>query len=288
MKISYLYILCFLISCNSVPQKKINKITKKEVKEEQCVRKNDLVKDTVFSESDILASIYYDSNNKIRKAKLFVQLDERSGLIKTQNDIHNVSLTIGHVEGDSINFKHISINSGWNYSLQKKLLILDVDLTDAKLDTLSIIHLLTIVDEQRDGHIKIVQSSPYFYNSTMEYLEVENTYLDYVAFKSCAVVKKVLSKKNGFIEKVRITVKVNQNIDDIDYIEINLNKDIKLNFVCSIVAGKDIDFDFIDHDCKLESMLKMEAEYLQLDVNILKLKLQNINHLSVKLNDIKY
>ena len=252
-----------------------------------CDKVDKLVLDTVFNNTSILTSFYYDKDCKIQRLELITKLDERSGTIENQENIKNISLTTGLLK-DSIYRVNIPFEDKLYYlDSNKNLLFTEIHFDKPFFDSINFIELKTFVEKVNISGEKIVISDSYFYNDTAELLEIENTYLDYDAFKKRKVVSKVISVNNKTIDTLMLTVKVVQNIDDIKKIDISINNKLNLNFKSSIKANFK-DFKTESNGYQLVSFLKMSPKFVQIKLKIEKADFKEINKVDIKFNNKEY
>jgi len=232
--------------------------------------------------SDIKASVVYNNKCKIYKVSVTTRLDSRSGNIESVSNLNNLTVKLG-VFKDTIVNRKIDPNN-IQFSSDDNILNFDISFDLPFLDTLDVIY-LTMLNRTSDG--KRFISKPYFYNETAKILDVDSTYLDYKMFKNSNVVTKALSFKGGKIEKLRITVKVKQIIEEITDIRISLNNLYELNFKSSIVASNNESL-LVSNDCILENMLKVDPKFLQLDLDVENKNISKISDIHLELNDNIY
>lgn len=264
-------------------------LSKRDVKPtiSACDKENRIVLDTVFKNTPILTSMYYNENCKIQKLELITQLDERSGSIQSQDEIKNVSVITGFL-GDTIHRFTIGPEDKlFHFNKKDNILLTELVFAQPFLDSINILELQTFASNEDFSDGKIMISDSYLYNNTAKLLDIDRTYLDYAAFKNQNINTKIISVKENTIDTLMITVQVNQIIDDIEMIDISLNKKVKLNYKSSIKADFK-NFKRESNGCMLVSFLKMSPKFIQLKVDIEKADLKEISEIILRLNDVEY
>ena len=104
-----------------------------------CYKKDIVVKDIIFDKSEILTSVYYDDNCKIKKIKLITLLDERSGDFEKIND---VIFSIGVLKDTIVNV--IIPGDSTKIIKNKKILSFNYTFKTPFLDSINYINLETI------------------------------------------------------------------------------------------------------------------------------------------------
>ncbi|MDO6761520.1 hypothetical protein Q4566_15010 [Tamlana sp. 2_MG-2023] len=248
-----------------------------------CKKNNFISKDTTFFNSEILSSVYFNSECKINKIKLFVLLDDRSGNLKDTTDLNDVVIKLGFHPDTLINI----IIPGKQTSILKKensyLLQLEYAFKSPFLDSINLIDLKTISFEKSENKRNLLKSSSYFYNESKSILGVDKTYLDYKAFIKNNVRFKNISKSPSKVDSILITVKPRKSIDNITKYNLILNDTLILNFRNSIHANfknpQTTDKNIIMYD-----LLKCDKNFISFKLNLSKLNLHYLDSINVKLD----
>lgn len=266
-----------IISC----KKRVNNVI-------TCEKANSYAKDNDFDNSDIITSIYYDKTNcKINKLGMKVLLDERSGNIKSIEEIIDIAIKLGVIGDTLINNVISPTDVKFKKTSSRKILLIDYVFEKPFLDSINLIDVSTIAIINESGKKNILKSDSYFYKNSIKLLGIENTYMHYNAFIDKKVRYKNLSKKEKYIDSILVTVKVNQLIDNITDYKILLNIKNELKYKYSINASFN-NFIVENKGCKLYNVLKLNKDFLQFKLNIKKLKIEKITSLDVSLNKKKY
>ncbi|WP_346882978.1 hypothetical protein [uncultured Algibacter sp.] len=273
-----LYIITFLslMSCK-------NKVAKSD-----CKVKDYKINDTVFKNTNILSSIYYDTLDcKINKLEIVTLLDNRSGNIKSSKDIKDIVVKFGLLKdtivSDVINSKEIKLNK----TEQGHILIFDYHFEKPFLDSINIIDLKTISLDYTSNAKKILKSDSYFYKNSAKILDIENTYLDYNAFSKNKIKFKTLSVNKTSLDSILVTIKANHlPIEDIKDYKIILN-DNELNFKYNIKASFN-NFKVEDNYCRIYDVKKLNSKFLQFKLNIKYLNLKKIDDFEIILDSYSY
>lgn len=280
-KIIFLFLVVILAAC-----KNYNNNTAQVIQEVNRCEKNDYtVQDTVFDKSDVLASIFYDGQCRVKKLELITQLDNRSIEVKDKRQIENINVIVGLINDTLYRKSFVLDENGFSFDVVKKLIYIDIPFETSFLDSINIIDIQPFIKDLKTG--RIVPSSSYFFNETSELLEIENTYLNYSDFKKHNAISKVLSRKESFIDTLLVTTMVNQLIDDVTSIKIKMNDSITLDFKSSIKADFN-DTKLKSNNCGLLNFKKMNSKFVQITLDIEKAKVKEIENIVVYLNGKEY
>ena len=254
----------------------------KSVKISTCNKSNVIIKDTIFSNSEILSSIYYNHDCKIRKLTLMVLLDERSGTLQKIDKLNDVVLTLGDFSDSLMRIVRSSNETHLFKKDESSILEIEYKFEKPFLEILNFIDLKTISLENVNNTSEILKSDSYFYKNSKALLGIENTYLDYSAFKDTNFHFKNISQSKSKIDSILITVKPNKSIDDITKYNIILNDTLSLNFKNSILAN------YRNHKTKdkgsvMYNLLKNNKDFTSFKLNLSSLNLYKLNSIKVSL-----
>ncbi|PID68190.1 MAG: hypothetical protein CR968_02905 [Flavobacteriia bacterium] len=248
-----------------------------------CKNKDQIVKDSVFNNSEIKASLFYDNKScKIKKIKVLALLDDRSGNFETIND---VAFTMG-ILGDTlihglVHSKNIKIDT----INKTKILSFEKIFAQPFLDSLNFIELNTVAIVNHGEKKQLLKSESYFYKNSMALLGIENTYLDYKAFTDKSVHYKRLGLDKNVIDSIEVTVKVkNLDIDEIVDYTVVINDNRVLKFKQSILASYKNNI-VEDQACVIYDVRKLNKNFLGFKLNLSALRLKEINAFKLSLNN---
>lgn len=265
----FISILFFLLILNSCYYNK---------KEKEICSKSPLkTSETIFNNSDIIIPfIKYNKKCKIDSINLLVQLDERSKNLKTIENIKNVRVTLGFMPDTLV---HFSLKKE-NYGLEKGgIFSVKHRFKESFLDSINLIDLQIAFYNDFEKRIKISES--YFYKNSKKILGIENTYLDFKAFKDVDTRYKNLNKGKN-TDSILVTTKTNAFIDNLTKYNIEINDTLTLNFKNSIKADYK-DFKVKDKKVKMYNLLKMNREFITFKLDFSNSKIKTIKSLKVKL-----
>lgn len=271
--INYLIIFfAFLViySCHNKSEKK------------HCKKQAVKISDTIFKETEILSSLTYDRNCKINHLDLLVLLDERSNILDSTEYFKDITLKLGFIPDTSSSFvlskkDYVIIPSKGN-----KLLKISYEFIKPYLDTLNVIDVQTITYNALKK--RTLKSESYFYNNSKKILGIENTYLDFSAFKEKNVAYKNISNTSKIaIDSILVTVKTAKFIDELTKYNIEINDTLSLNFRHSIKANYKKN-KYQENNVTMYNVLKMNKNFVTFKLDLSNLNLNTIHSLKVFLD----
>ncbi|WP_055448126.1 hypothetical protein [Lacinutrix mariniflava] len=244
-----------------------------------CYKKDIVVKDKIFDKSEILTSVYYDDNCKIKKIKLITLLDERSGDFEKIND---VIFSIGVLKDTIVNV--IIPGDSTKIIKNKKISSFNYTFKTPFLDSINYINLETIALVKIKEKIRILKSHPYFYKNSIELLDLKNTHLDYESFNKKNT--RFINISNPILKKydsILVTVKTKKFIDDLTKYKVVINDTISLNFKNNIKASY-IDLHLVDQNIKMFNLVKINKTFLTFKLDLSKVTIDTINAINTDPN----
>lgn len=260
--------LAFLI-LNSCGENKIS----------NCKKKNSTITNEISTENEIFTSFHYGNKCYIDSIQIAFKLDERSLDYKYDYELKNNLIDLGYISQDTSYFITQIADKKFKYDKKNRLVNTSVNILESKIDTINYISIQTIGIQNK----KQILSHSYFYNTSIDLIEMKNSYLDYNAFKNKKVRFKILGNKTKKIDSIEVTANVvNQNIDDIIDYKIIVNKK-EIKFKQSIKASYNGSINY-NNGIKIYNVLKMNKNFLKFKLDFTELDITKLDSLKLFLN----
>ncbi|WP_233268674.1 hypothetical protein [Cellulophaga sp. L1A9] len=270
MKLLFEILLVTLLSFNSCLSGK-DKQTSND-----CIKNSFNVLQEISDENEIKTNFYYNKNCKLDSLRLEFKLDDRSFGNEEDFNLDFIVADIGYIHKDSTYFMKQFNTKEFQKSGINGNVMVTFPLEGVAVDTINFIAVSTIGNERE----KTLVSNLYSYNNSLFLVDKQNTYLDHKAFLKKNVIYNIISTKNNIIDKILLTVKTT-NIDALTAYNVVVNG-IELNFKYSVNASFS-DFKKEDKGCILENVLKMNGNYLELELDVSKLNIKKIDKIEANL-----
>ena len=267
----FISVLC-LYSCKSKINKNILPI---------CLNQNQIIKDTLFFNTDILIGTKYNDSCNLSSINFIFKVDERSGVIKRSTDLKKLVIDGGYIDRNNHNlfFSQKTIDNF--YFDGKNNLVSGEFNIDSKLDSINFITINTVSYNLKSK--KKIVSPFYTYRNSLALIGFENSYMDYKAFKETNIKFKDLTLNKKQIDSILITVKNQEFIDDLTNYNVTINDTLNFNFRNSIKAGFN-DFKLMDNNVNMFNFLKMNEHFFTFKLDLHKISLKSVDSIKINVN----
>lgn len=272
LKVYILFLSMLFIGCNF----------KNSEEQSVCKKKSKEIKDTLFTQTDILCGFEYNDSCYINTIKFVFKIDKRSGKMPDKGQLSKVILDIGYIDEDSKKNKIFPNKSVeyFDYNV-KKATVSGVIKIDKLIDSINYIMATTLIKDSLEK--KTYFSKPYAFKKSFSLIEMENSYLDFKAFRNTNTKFKNISTDSNIVDSILVTAKSNIKIDTITKYHIKINDTVNLNFKNSIKANFK-EFKLTDKKVKMYNLLKMDKEFVTFKLDFSDSNIKSIKSFELSLN----